>query len=363
LHRLTRTIAVLAIAVLAFAITGCGEKSETTNTDDIRPDRLVLLLDWYPNANHAGIYTGIQDGAFTSRALQIDPKVPSDASGIIKQVAAGRADLGLTYASYVLTAREQGAGVKAIASVVNTPLNSLIWLKKSKIKSIKDLKGKTVGVSGDGESATLNTILEKNDVDPKTVKQINVNMGLQQALVSGKVDATITGYWNVEGVQLKLAGLKPTVVPVDKAGSPTYDELVVIANEENLKDSRRVETYRRFIAGLQQGTQDAVAHPAKAFAALSAKYPDLKKTADDREFNEASLKVTLPILAQTNIGDNPFGWLDPSTWANYGKWMKDNGELSETGVNYTDAIDNTLLPGVTPDDGSGATESGGEDIK
>lgn len=358
MSRLPRMSALALVAVLAAALaSGCGEKSESVNPDDVRLDRVVLLLDWYPNANHAGIYTGIADESFTKRAVQVDPKVPSDAAGIIKQVEAGRADLGLTYASYVLAARDKGAKIKAIGAVVNRPLNSLIWLKKSKIRSIKGLKGKTVGVSGDGQSDTLNTILKENGVNPSDVKQINVNLDLQKALVSGKVDATITGYWNVEGVQLQQAGLKPTVIPVDKAGVPTYDELVVIASEDHLEDARRVEVYRRFLAGLEEGTKNAVADPTEAFDALAAKYPDLKAKPDDVKFNKASLKVTLPILAQTNIGENPFGWMDPSTWAAYGRWLHDNGELTATNPAYTDAIDNTLLPGATIPDG--ATETTG----
>lgn len=337
-------LAMLCVAVLAFA-SACGEKEETVNPDDIRNNRIVLLLDWTPNANHAGIYQAAADGSFDKRALDVEVQVPSDAAAIIKQVEAGRADLGLTYASYVLTAREAGSKIKAIGAVVNRPLNSIIWLKKSGIKSIKDLRGKTVGVSGDGESNTLNTILAENGVPKDSVEQINVNMDLQTALVSEKVDATITGYWNVEGVQLKQAKRPATVIPVDEAGSPTYDELVVIAKEDNLKDTRRTEIYRRFMAGLADGTANAVADPAAAFKSLSAASKDI---AEDAPFYKASLDVTLPILAQTNSIEegNPFGWQDPSTWSTYGKWMKDNGELTQTGVNYTDAISNELLPGV-----------------
>ncbi len=341
----TRLLALFLFSAILAIAAGCGEKEETVNPDEVRNDRLVVLLDWYPNANHAGIYQAVEDGSFDKRALQVEPQVPSDAAAIIKQVAAGRADLGLTYASYVLDARENGAKIKAIGAVVNRPLNSIIWLKKSGIKSIKGLRGKTVGVSGDGESNTLNTILAANGVPKGSVKQINVNMDLQPALVSRKVDATITGYWNVEGVQLKQAKRPATVIPVDEAGVPTYDELVVIAKEDNLKDTRRTETYRRFFAGLEEGTKNAVDDPAAAFEALSKNYKDIQEDAD---FYKASLKVTLPILAQTNIGDNPFGWMDPSTWSNYGKWMKDNGELTQTGINYTDAITNDFLPGVPP---------------
>ena len=344
-----RIAALLAVFALALTVTGCGEKAEPTTPEDPKPDRIVLMLDWQPNANHAGIYQAIADGAFKRRALVVDPKVPSDASGVVKQVEAGRVELGLTYASYVLAAQDKGAKIKAIASVVNRPLNSLIWLKKSKIKSVKDLKGKTVAISGDGRSATLDTILESNDVPKSSVKQVNVGYNLQSALVAGRADASITGYWNVEGVELELAGLDPTVTPVDKAGSPTYDELVVIANSDRLKDAKRSEVYRRFIAGLQEGTEDAAKNPAAALKSLGIKYPELIKNPKDRKFNAESLRVTLPILAQTNRGENPFGWLDPSTWAVYGKWMRDNGELTTQGTTYTDAINNDLLPGQVPD--------------
>lgn len=354
-QHLTRILSILAIATLAALLAGCGEKAEPTTPENVHADKVNLMLDWQPNANHAGIYEGIASGAFKKRALVVDAKVPSDPAGVIKQVEAGRVDLGISYASYVLAAQDKGAGIKSIAAIVNRPLNSLIWLKKSKIRSIKGLKGKTVGVSGDGPSATLNTILEQHGVAASSVKQIDVGYDLQKVLVAGRVDASITGYWNVEGVQLKQAGLKPTIIPVDKAGSPTYDELVLIASTEHLKDARRVEIYRRFIAGLQEGTKAAVADPNAAFNAIATKYPDLKKTAADRRFNMASLKVTLPVLAQTNIGENPFGWQDPENWAAYGKWMHDNGELSKSDTTYTDAITNDLLPGAVPDDGGGST--------
>lgn len=353
--------ALLSCALVALALTGCGEKQEPIAPDKVKPDKINLMLDWQPNANHAGIYTAIADGAFKRRALVVSPQVPPDGAGVIQQVEAGRVDLGLTYSSYVLQAQEKGAHIKAIAALVNVPLNSLIWLKKSGIKSIKGLKGKTVAVSGDDNSSALNTILITHGVSPKTVKQVNVGYKLQQILLAGRADASITGYWNVEGIQLREAGLKPTVIPVDKAGSPSYNELVVVANSDHLQDGQRAETYRRFIAGLREGTLDAVEHPAKAFAALADKYPDLKASAKDREFNLASLRATLPVLAQRNIGDNPFGWMDPSVWAGYGKWMHDNGELSATGTTYTDAISNAFLPGAAPDDGGGPTQRTNDD--
>lgn len=342
--RIASILALLAVFALAAFAAGCGEKDETVNEDDIRNDRVVLQLDWLPNPNHAGIYQAINDGSFDKRALQVEAKPGGDADAI-QLVAAGKVDMGISYSSYVLAAREQGAKIKAIATIVPTPLNSIIWLKKSGIKKIEDLEGKTVATSGDGESSALNTILNEHGVDPETVKQINVSTGLQSALVSGKVDASITGYYNVEGVQLEQANRPATVIPVDKAGSPTYNELVLVVKEDNLRDTRRTEIYRRFLAGLEEGTNNAVANPDAAFESLTKDQKDLQ---EDANFVNASLKVTLPLLAQSDRGDNPFGFQDPSIWSTYGKWMKDNGELTETGVNYADAVDNSLLPGATP---------------
>src|SRR4051794_11423931 len=150
--RIRRPILRMALLALALIVagaisSGCGEKSETVDASKIHDDRVVLTLDWQAKANHAGIYTGIANSDFKKEAIQVDPKVPSDPAAVIKTVAAGRSDLGISYENEVLAARAKGAKIKAIASVVPTPLNSIIWLKKSGIKSIKDLKGKTVGVS------------------------------------------------------------------------------------------------------------------------------------------------------------------------------------------------------------------------
>lgn len=352
-------LTLLLVAAIAPVASGCGEKAEPTTPDKVRPDKINLMLDWEPNANHAGIYTAIADGSFTNRALVVDPKIPADGAGVIQQVEAGHVDLGITYPSYLLQARAKGAKVKAIAALVNEPLNSLIWLKKSGIKNIEGLKGKTVAVSGDDNSSTLNTILVSHKVEPKSVKQVNVGYKLQQILVAGKADASITGYWNVEGVTLKQLGLKPVVTPVDKAGSPSYPELVIIANEANLEDGRRVETYRRFIGGLREGTAHAADDAQVAFNAIDKKFPDFGSTARDKKMNMASLRVTLPVLAQTNIGENPFGWLDPDTWDNYAEWMFEHGELPSNAKDFDQAITNSLLPGEVP--GAGTSDTSDDD--
>lgn len=345
-----RTAAALLLAfVLAIGLSACGEKKEAVG-GEVKQDRVILLLDWTPNANHAGIYTGIKNDRFTDQGIALEPQVPSDAASIIKQVAAGRADLGISYQPEVMSARDEGAKIKAIATIIPRPLNSLMWLKSSKIKSVKDLKGKTVATAGTYQSAYLETTLKDNGVDPKSVKQVNVNYSLVTALISGKADAVIGVYPNVEGVILKQRKKPVTIVPVDKAGVPPYNELVIIANENNLKDGKRAEIYRRVIAGLQRGTTDAIANAKAAETALIEADKELAK---DKSLPE-SIKVTLPLLKQ----GTPYGKMDPNIWLDFANWMRDNG-LLKNAPDVPAAFTNDLLPGQPPKDSQSTSSTGG----
>ncbi len=82
---------------------------------------------------------------------------------------------------------------------------------------------------------------------------MSVGLGLEQAVLSGKADAMLGGFRNIEGVSLEERGENPRVVPVDELGIPTYDELVLVASEEAVEDDP--EPIRLFIAALERGTR------------------------------------------------------------------------------------------------------------
>ena len=299
-------------------------------------------MDWTPNADHAGIYTGLNKGTFDRQGIRLEPQVPSDPAAVIKQVAAGRADLGVSYQNEVMEARDSGVKVKAIAAIVDRPLNSMIWLKKSGIKSIEDLKGRKIGTSGSYPSTFLHVILAKAGLKPSDVKEVDVGYDLLPHLLAGKVDAVIGVYYNVEGVQLELKGRPATITPVDKAGAPTYNELVVIASEEFLKDGGRAESYRRFLAGLRDGTQAAIADPKLAADSLIKYADDLGK---DREFLDGSLKATLPVFE--GAPGKPYGYMDPRIWTDFADFMRDQG-LLKNAPSPMNAHSNDYLPGNGP---------------
>jgi putative hydroxymethylpyrimidine transport system substrate-binding protein len=331
----------LAVALLALALglAACGEKSEDTTG---KTESLSLTLDFYPNPDHAGVYMAQKLGYFSEAGLKVEIQTPSDPAAPLKLLAAGRTDLAISYEPEVILAREQGLDVKAVAALVNRPLTSMIWLKKSRIQGVGDLRGKTVATAGiPYQDAYLKTILGRAKLNSSDVKSVNVGFGLLPALLGGQAQAMLGGFSNVEGVDLRLRGSNPVVTPVDKLGVPTYDELVLAAQGKRLQDDP--QAIRLFIAALARGTAAAAQNPQAAAKTLLEANPDL-----DPKLAKAELAVTLPLLNPARSGKQPYGYMAPERWREFSAWMRDN-ELIDGLPAPSSLLSNDYLPGAIPE--------------
>jgi putative hydroxymethylpyrimidine transport system substrate-binding protein len=325
-------IAIAAIAA-ALGLAACGEKSEEGG-GEAQP--FSLTLDFYPNPDHAGIYMAQKLGYFEEAGLDVTIRTPSDPAAPTKLLAAGRTDLAISYEPEVVLADEQGLDVVAVAALVDRPLTSMIWLRRSGIRGVGDLRGKTIATAGiPYQDAYLKTILARANLSPSDVKTVNVGFGLLPALAGGRADAMLGGFRNVEGVDLRLRGLRPVVTPVDRLGVPTYDELVLIARRSDVE--RDPEPVRLFAAALARGTAAAVERPNAALEALQAANRDLEK-----KLTRAELAATLPLLHPDRPG-RPYGYMDPARWDEFGAWMRDN-ELVEGRPRADRLVSNAYLP-------------------
>ncbi len=341
-RRVPPTVLVATLIALALGLGACGEKSENV-TGETQP--FSLTLDFYPNPDHAGIYMAQKLGYFADAGLDVQIHAPSDPSAPIKQVAAGQADLAISYEPEVMLAREQGLDVVAVGALVNRPLTSMIWLKKSGIKGVGDLRGKTIATAGiPYQNAFLKTILARANLSPSDVKAVNVGFGLLPALVGGSAQAMLGGFSNVEGVDLSHRGKDPVVTPVDRLGVPTYDELVLVARRKQVAEDP--EAIRLFIAALARGTAAAAKSPKAATKAVLEVNRDLEP-----KLTEAEVKRTLPLLAQqafeSSGSGHPYGYMDPTEWARFIGWMRDNGLISAL-PSPGEALSNAYLPGNIP---------------
>jgi putative hydroxymethylpyrimidine transport system substrate-binding protein len=334
--KLTRTAvlaALVAAIALALGLAACGEKSE--DVTGAAPTPLSLTLDFYPNPDHAGIYMAEKLGYFSDAGLDVSIHTPADPAAPTKLVAAGQTDLAISYEPEVMLAHEDGLDVVSVGALVDRPLTSMIWLAKSGIKGIGDLRGKTIATAGiPYQDAYLKTILARANLSPDDVKTVNVGFGLLPALLGGKADAMLGGFSNVEGVDLRLRGKDPVVTPVDRLGVPTYDELVLVANRRRLEEDP--EPYRLFLAALARGTAAAVKSPGATVDALLEANPDL-----DPKLTRAEVDATLPLLSHN-------GEMNTPEWAEFIAWMRENALIASAPA-PSQVLSNDYLPGKIPE--------------
>ncbi|EIY2677430.1 ABC transporter substrate-binding protein [Raoultella planticola] len=272
-------------------------------------EKLTLVLDWYINPDHAPIMVAEQIGAFKAQGLDVKIVPPSDPALPPRLVAAGQADLAITYQPQVHFFADEGLPLVRVGTLINSPLNTVIALDKS-IKTPADLKGKKVGYSVSGiEQATLATMAQHAHIDPQSIKLINVNFQLTSALLAGQVDAVIGGYRNIEALELKLQGKDPQVMNVEDFGVPAYDELVIVANRDEIHAAK----IKKFLVALQEGVTYLRAHPQETWQAFAAAHPEL-----NTKLNQQAWQQTAPLFA-----GNPAA-LDKARYEAYEQFLYNN---------------------------------------
>jgi putative hydroxymethylpyrimidine transport system substrate-binding protein len=336
---------LLILAALAAAVAACGEKTEPA-PGTAKQEPFTVLLDYFPNADHAPIYAAQASGLYAKAGLKVTIQAPPDPSAPLKLLRAGRADVAISYEPELMLARDAGAtDLVSVGALVQAPLTTLMALGSSKIVSPGDLQGKRVGTAGiPYQDAYLKTILNKAGVKPSSVKETNVGFNLVPAMVSKKVDATLGAFWNYEGVELARQGKKPTILRMEQFGVPTYDELVLVARRESL-DEAGASRLRRFLEATAAGARMLKENPAVAVNALLKANPGL-----DAGLQAASIKATLPVFFPRDA-KRPWGYQDPAEWAAYEQWMRANRLLTRP-PSSAPPLTNEFLPGESVGGGS-----------
>jgi putative hydroxymethylpyrimidine transport system substrate-binding protein len=329
-------LACALAAGCALGTSACGAKQDVISPAQAKP--FTVMLDWFPNADHAALYTAIDRGYFRAVGLDVHPVVPAETAEPLKLLAAGKVDMAISYEPQLLLARDQGLRLVSVAALVQRPLTSIIALPGAHVRSVADLAGKTVGTAGiPYQSAELHTALQSAGVSPASVKVVNVGFNLVPAMLSGKVAATLGGFWNYEGIQLQLLHKHPLTIPVDRAGVPPYDELVMVVREDEAHT--RGQDLRAFLEALMQGEHAVRADPRAAAALLVKANPSL-----DPRLELASIEQTLPATVPADA-NAPFGWQEPSAWESFGSWMLSRGLLQHDPKGGLPPFTNEFLPG------------------
>lgn len=285
------------------------------STPALAQDKLTVLLDWFVNPDHAPLYVAREMGYFRDAGLEVEMVAPADPNDPPKLVAAGRADLAVSYQPQLQMQAAEGLPLTRIGTLVATPLNTVVVLADGPVKSIADLKGRKVGYSVGGlEDALLGAMLENAGLKLSDVELVNVNFSLSPALLSGQVDAVVGAYRNFELNQLDIEGKAGRAFYPEEHGVPPYDELVIVANREKVADPR----LPRFLDAVERGTLYLINHPDESWKLFVKANPEL-----DDELNRRAWRDTLPRFAHSPAA------LDARRYERFAKFLKERELIGE----------------------------------
>ena len=310
----TRTVRLHAPLALAAGLLGSATVDRRTSAQ--AATAVTLALDWYPNANHAGIYLAEAQGLFAAEGVSPKIYTPADPATTLQTVGAGRDDFGISYQTEVLLARAQGVPVVSVAAIVQVPLLVMMTLTERGITRPADLKGRSVGISGvASDDALLSTILGADGLTLDDVEIVNVGYDLLPAIASGRVDAVTGVYWNHETLIADREGYDVSLIRFEDWGVPPFYELVLVASETTV--AQRPEVVQALVRAMGAGYLAAAADPDVALAALAAASPDL----------DAAIELeAIPLSAPTWFDANGrFGVQTAERWDAFGGWLASNG--------------------------------------
>lgn len=281
----------------------------------VAADKMTLLLDWYVNPDHGPIIIAKEKGFFADEGLDVEVVAPADPSAPPKLVAAGKADLAVSYQPQIHLQVAEGLPLKRVGTLIASPLNCLMVKDDGPVKTIADLKGRKVGYSVAGvEEAQMRAVLSRHGLTMDDIEMVNVNWSLAPSVMSGQVDAVIGAYRNVELHQMEIEGVKGRCFFIEEEGMPSYDELIYVANPE-LMDRAKVA---RFLAATERATQYIVNHPQEGFEIYAGTAPELNDELNKRSWADTIRRFALRPAA-----------LDHGRYARFEEFLKENG-LIET---------------------------------
>jgi len=303
-----RVAALLATVLITTTLVACGDGAEPGALN-----RATLVLDFQPNAVHAGIYTALSRGYYRDAGIELDVQQPSASTDAPKLLEAGKVQFAILDIHDLAIARELGFDLVAVTPIVQRPLASVIAGDPDSITRPRDLEGGTVGVTGlPSDDAVLDSVVSADGGDPAQVHRVTIGFNAVAALAAGRVDAT-TAFWNAEGVTLKREGIATRTFRVDDFGAPRYPELVLVTTRETLQGDP--DLVNAVVQATTRGYALAARQPKQALADLLAADPSLQQADQAAELGALN-------AASAFRAPGEFDWAVLRHWA---RWDAEHG--------------------------------------
>lgn len=319
----------LVLVLLSFVF---GKKVNKPTKPAVQKQKVTVLLDWFPNTNHTGLYVAKEKGFFAEENLDISILQPGE--GVNNQIiASGKADFGVSSQESVTQARVAGIPLVAIAAIIQHNTSAFASLEKSNIKSVKDFEGKRYGGWGSPiEETVIKAVMNEAGGDYSKVK--NITIGETDFFKTIGRDSDFQWiFYGWDGVEARRRGIKlNTIMLKDLNPILDYYTPVIVTNEDHIKNQKNLTA--RFMRAVAQGYEFSIKNPEEAAKILIKSAPEL---------NVELVKQSQAYLSKQYQADaNKWGIQREEVWERYAQWMSDQ-KLIKKMINVKDAFTNEFI--------------------
>lgn len=243
------TLAAGVLAAGALALSGCSGPASADG-----PTPVSLQLGWIANVENMGPYAAQQHGYYKNEGLDLTITPGGPSTSVEPLVASGKALVGTDSADIIARANEQGASFVIVAASLQVNPISILSLKDKPVKTLADLKGKSICIQTGGLTV-LDETLEANGVQPSDVKHITASFD-PSPLVAGECDA-FTSFLGNQDVTLKMKGIETVSFPLSDYGYIAWGDCL-FTTKAVLADPAKRKLVEKVVAGTVRGWQTAL---------------------------------------------------------------------------------------------------------
>lgn len=323
------------LGVIVIALTSFFWLYQSKKTAPIvskQKQKVTVLLDWFPNTNHTGLYVALEKGYFTQNNLEVDILQPGEGENT-QAIASGKADFAISSQESVTLARAKEIPIVSFATIIQHNTSAFASLKTADIESVKDFEKKRYGGWGSPiEEATLKAVMTEAGADYTKVK--NITIGTSDFFTTIGRDSDFQWiFYGWDGVEAKRRGLElNTIMLKDLNPVLDYYTPVLITNENHIREQK--ELLKSFMSAVVAGYEFASMYPEESADILLKYAPELNS-----ELVKESQKW---VSSEYKRDVEKWGVQKGDVWKRYGDWLYEH-KLIEKPVDTEKAFTNAFI--------------------
>ena len=279
-------------------------------------DKVTFLTSWYAQAEHGGFYQALATGLYKKHGLDVTIRMGGPQVNGMQLMMAGQADMHMGYDFQVLKSIEQGLTPVTVATSFQHDLQGL--MTHEDVKSLGDLKGKTILVATAGRSSWWPWIKQKYGYAEEQTRPYTFNL---QPFFGDK-NLVQQAYLSSEPFQAEKAGVKANFFLFARDGFPPYGTTIV-ATQKIVKE--RPDVVQRFVRASMEGWKSYIADPGPANELIKKDNPNMKD--DQLAYALAKLKEQ-NLITGGDAAKMGIGVMTEDRWKKTHEYMVSAGLLS-----------------------------------